>query len=507
MATTYKQYRGDGVTKNFGVPFPYLDQGHVKVSINGESHVFTWLNASVVVINPAPAEDAVVDVRRVTPTGTIPVQFKDGSTLSEEDLNLLTVYSAFLAEESREAADTSLKVNLEGQVNADNRQIGNLADGTEDDHAVNLGQLEAALAAFFNTVESLRVNAAQSAQLAFNRANDSSGFADDSEASAQQSEQSAIAAEVTRQATEALRQQTDTIRQQTEAIRQQTELIRQAAQAAADNAAYTYRGTVTSVEDLKLRQLAGYCVVPAGGSTNPDLPVAERGILEVQIGATTYITQRYTTRTSRVFVRTYNASWTAWEELLLVSNFNTLLPTAAESKWMSKGIGEIYWVDDSVAGVDIPPTDSAKYRYIKLTANDSYNTGLLTSQTVSGTAPNLTATAVVNLSGTQLHGKTIRMLNTERRFLRPGNAGVVESSQNLAHAHTATQAAHNHNLLGSTSSAEWGSQIGAGVWLPYTPTWYSGTISSAQPAITVNSDGGTEARPNNAGITGYMRIK
>src|SRR5690606_3755536 len=93
--------------------------------------------------------------------------------------------------------------------------------------------------------------------------------------------------------------------------------------------------------------------------------------------------------------------------------------------------------DDLLASL-APPNSNAAYRYVKLSAGDAYNTGILTGETVSGSAPNITATAVVSLTGSPLDGKTLTLINTERRFLRAGAAGTKEQSQNLSHDHTGT---------------------------------------------------------------------
>ncbi|MGY2377082.1 hypothetical protein ACW9IB_21515 [Pseudomonas sp. SDO524_S393] len=69
----------------------------------------------------------------------------------------------------------------------------------------------------------------------------------------------------------------------------------------------------------------------------------------------------------------------------------------------------------------IPPLNKS-YRYITLTASDSYNTGVLTSEVVSGSFPLVTATAVINSPGSPLHGRAVNLINTEQRVLR---AGVV----------------------------------------------------------------------------------
>ncbi len=84
-----------------------------------------------------------------------------------------------------------------------------------------------------------------------------------------------------------------------------------------------------------------------------------------------------------------------------------------------------------------PPTNDPRFRFVKLTHNDAYNTGLLTSQTLSGSAPELVSTAVISAAQSPINGQTIDMINTMGTFIRPGvTAGVRKSSQNKAHTHS-----------------------------------------------------------------------
>jgi hypothetical protein len=114
-------------------------------------------------------------------------------------------------------------------------------------------------------------------------------------------------------------------------------------------------------------------------------------------------------------------------------------PTEIEEKlndvWRFKAIGEIFPLWTHLDGVEIPPTDNPDYRYIKLTASDSYNDGVLTSESVSGSAPLVQATAVIDDADSPLNGETVRLINTERRVIRAGNSGVVEADAFQGHGH------------------------------------------------------------------------
>jgi hypothetical protein len=163
-----------------------------------------------------------------------------------------------------------------------------------------------------------------------------------------------------------------------------------------------------------------------------------------------------------------------------------------------------------------PPPKNKAYRYVLLTAAQTgvgaYNEGILTSETVTGTDPTISATAVVSLVGSPFNGKTIRLINTERRFLRPGVAGTLEDSQNSAHTHpfsatTSTNGAHTHNVTLSLGTG--GSRVVGGASTPAGTSTndissdgdHNHTVSG-----TTTSSGGTEARPRSIGVVYYRRI-
>lgn len=198
--------------------------------------------------------------------------------------------------------------------------------------------------------------------------------------------------------------------------------------------------------------------------------------------------------------------WTAERDLQAFMAF--MNSQQATLKWMSRGIGEFYVVDDSIAGTDIPPTNDSRFRYIKLTAgltgSGQYNDGILISESISGSAPLVVATAVINLVGSPINGKTISLLNTEGRFIRPStSAGTKQDDQMQGHWHDVW-----NNAAGGTA-------------LPMTGLSNAGMLPSSKGATKVGfvaadivSDGvngtprtGTETRVKNIGVTYYMRIK
>jgi len=188
-------------------------------------------------------------------------------------------------------------------------------------------------------------------------------------------------------------------------------------------------------------------------------------------------------------------------------------------------LGALIAVSMGVTGTVAPPKDKA-YRYILLTAGQTgagaYNQSVLTSESVSGSSPNVSATAIIVLAGSPFNGQIVRLINTERRFLRAGSPGTLENSDNLSHAHGVNDGGHNHgvNDPGHSHGLGWlelktGAPDGR-LFPDYlnsgnnTQTRGSGTgiwLNGSGANVSIQASGGSEARPRNIGVDFYMRIK
>lgn len=160
-----------------------------------------------------------------------------------------------------------------------------------------------------------------------------------------------------------------------------------------------------------------------------------------------------------------------------------LLPTETSKH----DIGVPFPIFDNIAGA-WTPDNSGDEKYIKLTAgltgSGQFNEGLLTSESVSGSFPNNTATA--EIVGGDMDGQTVALINTEKSFLRPNtSSGVYEQDAFKSHSHT------QNTYLGSGSIRSCGA---------------TGGSSSTTMGISTSSAGSTETRPKNRTVTYYMRI-
>jgi len=100
-------YVADGSTNQFQIPFTYINQADVVVTVNGATPTFTFLNSTTINIAATPASGAKVIIKRVTPLNAL-VDFTDGSTLFEADLDLAHQQNRLIAEESRDRADSAI---------------------------------------------------------------------------------------------------------------------------------------------------------------------------------------------------------------------------------------------------------------------------------------------------------------------------------------------------------------------------------------------------------------
>ncbi|WP_019572160.1 MULTISPECIES: phage tail fiber protein [unclassified Thioalkalivibrio] len=139
MALARVQYlQGSPGTKVFVVPFPYINRFHVKVSVNGVEVDFKWLNGTTIELEEMPEENDVIDIVRETDRETLLVDFQDGSTMTEAQLDLASRQSFYLAQEAFDLTASTLAVANDGSYSASFRRITNLLYPQTDVDAANV---------------------------------------------------------------------------------------------------------------------------------------------------------------------------------------------------------------------------------------------------------------------------------------------------------------------------------------------------------------------------------
>lgn len=90
---SYTDYIGDGHTDVFAIPFPYLNQSHIKVYIDGvlyasgdEKTKVLWTTTSSIKLSKIPAAQSTVRIKRETPKLRM-VDYKNSATFNEADMD------------------------------------------------------------------------------------------------------------------------------------------------------------------------------------------------------------------------------------------------------------------------------------------------------------------------------------------------------------------------------------------------------------------------------------
>ena len=88
MSTTQNTYTGDGSTTNYSFTFEYLKQTDIKASLNNVATTeFTFVNATTLSFNTAPAAGTTIRIFRITDISTISATFFPGAAIRSKDLN------------------------------------------------------------------------------------------------------------------------------------------------------------------------------------------------------------------------------------------------------------------------------------------------------------------------------------------------------------------------------------------------------------------------------------
>ena len=106
MATTTKEYTGDGSQKNYTFNFPYLKEDDVKVSLNGTlTTEYTLPTATSIQLNTAPANGVTVLIHRKTGIDSASAVYSAGSAYRAKDLNNNVDQSLFFAQEVHDTSN------------------------------------------------------------------------------------------------------------------------------------------------------------------------------------------------------------------------------------------------------------------------------------------------------------------------------------------------------------------------------------------------------------------
>ena len=139
MTDSIVKYVADGTTSEFAITFPYIDRADVTVLVSGTAAAHTYINDTSITLTTTPSDQQLVTIKRQTSKVPL-VDFTDGSTLFEADLDLANKQSRYLAEEARDRADEAIALDdVDGVWDAKGYSIKNIGTPTGDDEVATRG--------------------------------------------------------------------------------------------------------------------------------------------------------------------------------------------------------------------------------------------------------------------------------------------------------------------------------------------------------------------------------
>jgi hypothetical protein len=108
---------GNGVNTDFSFTFPYLNQLHVKATINSvPTTAFTFFAANILRFTVAPANGAAVVISRETPSDELNTIIQPGSSIPVDGLNDNFYQALYVAQETEFSAANQSTAGLQAQI-------------------------------------------------------------------------------------------------------------------------------------------------------------------------------------------------------------------------------------------------------------------------------------------------------------------------------------------------------------------------------------------------------
>ena len=143
MAYSYTKVTAAAGQTSVPFNFDYLSTDEIKVSINDvETTAWSLSSPNIVALDSALAGGEIVEVERVTNLTTRAVDFSSGAVLTEEDLDLSAQQVFNAVQEAIDSTEKNLAETYNGQYDAENKRIVNLADPVDAQDAVTKAHLD-----------------------------------------------------------------------------------------------------------------------------------------------------------------------------------------------------------------------------------------------------------------------------------------------------------------------------------------------------------------------------
>jgi len=158
------QGSGDGTTRQFQIPFPYVKKDHIIVSLNQIANTnFVYINDTTIefaALNSvatneqettgAPKTGIEILISRETPLLNALVDFVDGSTLTASDLDTAVLQLLYGLQEAKDDTDAGINFTPVG-LDASNNPIINVQDPTNAQDATTKKYVDDNIAGFLKT--------------------------------------------------------------------------------------------------------------------------------------------------------------------------------------------------------------------------------------------------------------------------------------------------------------------------------------------------------------------
>ena len=158
------QGSGDGTTRQFQIPFPYVKKDHIIVSLNQIANTnFVYINDTTIEFAPlnsvatneqettgAPKTGIEILISRETPLLNALVDFVDGSTLTASDLDTAVLQLLYGLQEAKDDTDAGINFKPVG-LDASNNPIINVQDPTNAQDATTKKYVDDNIAGFLKT--------------------------------------------------------------------------------------------------------------------------------------------------------------------------------------------------------------------------------------------------------------------------------------------------------------------------------------------------------------------
>lgn len=140
MANSFVQYTATATTPQFAVTFPVLSTSEIVVFRNGvqvPSAELTVTTAHIRFVGYFPFFGDIIKIVRVTDLATRAVDFQAGSMIREIDLDTSAQQVFNAVQEIKDNVDLALKQDYQGNLDALNKRIINVADPVDNTDATN----------------------------------------------------------------------------------------------------------------------------------------------------------------------------------------------------------------------------------------------------------------------------------------------------------------------------------------------------------------------------------